>query len=326
MTLHRKPTMETASHEIEAVIEPSFDNGELQVLVRVRDSGATFKMSPRELNKKMWLDKFSREDVAHIGFLNAAMYTDRLVPLSYFPTRKHQLTPAVLLLALVYVGFLMLSNVTGARVIEIKLDLQPVLNPISFGIPAALIAFPMTYAFSTIITEVYGYRVSRMVIWGGLAVNLMFVIGTWLLSLPPGLPSWEEQNPTLAAAYPALALEFARTFVASTVAYFCGEFINTTFLAKLKIASAGRYLWARIVSSTGVAIVIDSTLFCTILFWGRLPEQVVFTMIGVQVAVKLAYELLLLPAVITVSKRLKQMDQIDYYDYHTSFNPFSFKD
>lgn len=318
--------MEYASHEIEAVIEPSLADDELLVLVRVCDSGATFKMSPSELNKKTWLDKFSREDVAHIGFLNAATYTDQLIPLSYFPTRKHQLTPAVLLLALIYAGFLMLSNVTGARVIEVKLDWLPFLGAVSFGIPAALVAFPMTYAFSTIITEVYGYRVSRMVIWGGLAVNLMFIVGTWLLSLPPGLPSWEAQNPTLAAAYPALALEFARTFVASTAAYFCGEFINATFLAKLKIASAGRYLWARVVSSTGVAIVIDSTLFCTILFLGRLPQQVVLTMIGIQITVKLIYELVLLPVITTVSKRLKQMDQIDYYDYHTSFNPFSFKD
>ena len=150
----------------------------------------------------------------------------------------------MLLLSLIYVGFLMLSNVTGARVIEIPLDWLPFLGADSVGIPAALIAFPMTYAFSTIITEVYGYSVSRMVIWGGLVVNLMFVIGMWLLTLPPGLPSWEAENPTLAAAYPALAFEFARTFVASTVAYFCGEFVNTTFLAKLKVASAGRHLGA----------------------------------------------------------------------------------
>lgn len=326
MTGHGPSIMEHASHEIEAVIEPSIENNEPLVLVRVRDSGATFRMSPRELNKKTWLDKFSREDVAHIGFLNAATYTDQLVPLSYFPTRKHQLTPAVLLLAIVYVGFLMLSNVTGARVIELKLNWLPFLSGVTVGIPAALIAFPMTYAFSTIITEVYGYRVSRMVIWGGLAVNLMFVIGTWLLSLPPGLPSWEARNPTLAAAYPALALEFARTFVASTVAYFCGEFINTTFLAKLKIATAGHHLWARVISSTFVAIVIDSVLFCTILFWGRLPKPVVLTMIGIQITVKLIYELLLLPLVTTVSKHLKQIDKIDYYDYHTNFNPFSFRD
>jgi queuosine precursor transporter len=235
--------MEFPSHEIEAVIEPMRESDELLVLVRERSSGETFRMAPRELSEKTWLDRFSRKDVAHIGFLSAAAYTDQLVPLSYFPTRKQRLTPAVLLLSLIYVGFLMLSNVTGARVIEIRLEWLPFAGTGSVGIPAALIAFPMTYAFSTIITEVYGYSVSRMVIWGGLVVNLMFVIGMWLLTLPPGLPTWEADNPTLAAAYPALALEFARTFVASTVAYFCGEFVNTTFLAKLKVASAGRHLW-----------------------------------------------------------------------------------
>jgi len=318
--------MEHASHAIETLIEPSLENETPLLLVRVRDSGATFKMSPRELSNRSWLDRFSREDVAYIAFLNAATYTDQLVPLSYFPTRKHRLTPAVLVLALVFVGFLMLSNVTGARVIEVNFDSLPFFGAVSFGMPAALLAFPMTYAFSTVITEVYGYRVSRTVIWGGLAVNLLFIVGTWLLSIPPSLPSWEARNPTLAAAYPALVFEFARTFVASSVAYFCGEFLNSTFLAKLKIASSGRYLWARIISSTSVAIVIDSVLFCAILFWGTLSWQVVLVMICIQITVKLIYEFVLLPLVTALAKHLKQMDEIDYYDYHTNFNPFSFKD
>jgi hypothetical protein len=317
--------MEIATHEIEAVIEPALGHCQPQVLVRVRDSGTTFTISPRELNTGTWLEKFSREDVARIGVLNAPNYFDPLARQPYFAARKPQLTPAVLALSIMSVGLLLLSNVTGSRVIEVTIDWVPFLGPVAVGIPAALIAFPMTYAFCTVITEVYGYWVSRMVIWGGLAVNLLFVIGTWLLSLPQGLPSWEAQNPTLAAAYPALAHEFARTFVASTVAYFCGEFINATTLAKLKIATAGRYLWARVISSTSIAIAVDSALFCSILFWGRLPSHVVFTMIGIQIAVKLIYELALLPIVTTVSKRLKQMDEIDYYDHRTSFNPFSFK-
>lgn len=326
MNSFRMPPMENASHEIEAVVEPSYGNGEPLVLIRVRDSGATFKMSVRELHTGSWLDKFSREDVAHIAFLNRVTKKDPLASFPYFPTHKQQLTPAVLVLSIMYVGLLILSNMTGSRVIEVTIDWMPFVDPVAVGIPAALIAFPMTYGFCTVITEVYGYRVSRMVIWGGLAVNLMFVIGTWLLSLPPGLPSWEAQNPMLAAAYPVLAHEFARTFVASTVAYFCGEFINATFLAKLKIATAGRYLWARVISSTSIAVIIDSALFCSILFWGRLPPRVVFTMIGIQIAVKLIYELALLPIITTVSKRLKQMDKVDYYDHRTSFNPFSFKD
>lgn len=317
--------MEKASHEIEALIEPSPANEAPQVLVRVRDSGATFKMALSDLSAKPWLDRFSREDAARIGFLNAVAYKDPLTPLPRFP-RTRSLPPAVLLLALCYVAFLMLSNVTGARVVEIRLDALPWLGTVSFGIPAALIAFPMTYAFSTIVTEVYGYRVSRTIIWGGLGVNFLFTLGIWLLSLPPGLPSWEAQNPALAAAYPALALEFARTFVASTIAYFCGEFINTTFLAKLKVACAGRCLWMRVLSSTGVAVVVDSALFCTILFGGRLDHRIVLSMIGIQIAVKLTYEIVLLPVVTALSRRLKQMDGVDHYDYHTRFNPFAFRD
>ncbi|WP_206997069.1 queuosine precursor transporter [Trinickia mobilis] len=318
--------MEQPSHQIEAVFEPTAKDEKIFVLVRVRDSGATFKVSPHDLNKKAWLEKFSMEDVAHIGFLNAATYTDGLVPLKYFPTRKRQLTQAVLALALLFVGFLMLSNVTGGRLIAINLAWHVLPGNFSVDLPAGLIVFPMTYAFSTMITEVYGFRVSRIVIWGGLAVNFMLVIGMWLLSLLPSSPVWAARNIALAQAYAVLAGEFARTFVASTVAYFAGEFLNTISLAKLKIASAGRHLWARVVFSTSIAIVIDSALFCTILFWGRLPGKVIFAIIGVQVMVKTLYELVLLPLVTTVSRRLKKMDGVDYYDYHTNFNPFSFKD
>ncbi|MGV2291758.1 queuosine precursor transporter [Trinickia sp. YCB016] len=317
--------MEQPSHEIEAVFEPTTDADKILVLVRVRDSGATFKMSPHDLNKKAWLEKFSKEDVAHIGFLNAATYTDELVPLKYFPTRKHPLTYAVLALSLLFVGFLMLSNVTGGRVVEFNLDWPGVLGKFSIDLPAGLVVFPMTYAFSTMITEVYGYRVSRIVIWGGLTVNFMFVIGMWFLSLIPSSPVWEAQNSALARSYEVLAGEFARTFLASTVAYFSGEFVNAISLAKFKIASAGRHLWARVVFSTSIANVIDSTLFCVILFWGRLPTAMIFTIIGTQVVVKTLYELILLPLVTTVSKRLKEMDGVDYYDYHTNFNPFSLR-
>jgi queuosine precursor transporter len=317
--------MEQPSHEIEAVFEPTTDDDKILVLVRVRDSGATFKMSPHDLNKKAWLEKFSKEDVSHIAFLNAATYTDELIPLKYFPKRKRQLTHAVLALSLLYVGFLMLSNVTGGRVVEINLGWPGFLGNFSIDLPAALIVFPMTYAFSTMITEVYGYRVSRIVIWGGLMVNFMFVVGVWLLSLIPSSPAWAAQNSALAQSYEVLAGQFARTFVASTVAYFAGEFLNAMSLAKLKIASAGRHLWARVVFSTSIAIVIDSALFCTILFWGQLPTKMIVTIIGVQVMVKTIYELIMLPLVTTVSRRLKEMDGVDYYDYHTNFNPFSLK-
>src|SRR5579863_7362169 len=129
--------MEQPSHEIEAVFEPTTDADKIFVLIRVRDSGATFKMSPHDLNKKAWLEKFSKKDVAHIGFLNAATYTDGLVPLRYFPTRKHQLTHAVLALSLLFVGFLMLSNVTGGRVVEINLDWLGFLGKFTIDLPAA---------------------------------------------------------------------------------------------------------------------------------------------------------------------------------------------
>lgn len=319
--------MTTYSHRIESVIEPP--QGETSCLVRVRinDSGATFKKTPQELYNRDWLDKFSPEDVAYIAFLNAAMFSDGLVPIEYFPRKKHQLTMAVIVLAMLFVTFLLMSNMTGFRLVDLHTDWLPfgMGGSGSVQFTAGLLVFPATYIFSTLITEVYGYKVSRLVIWGGMFANLLLVAGMWMVTLLPASSAGGHEGELFAKSYTVLLDGFTRTFFASSIAYLSGEFVNSTVLAKLKIASAGKYLWLRILFSTGPAIIVDTVIFCALLFHNIMPVGPLVSMMLVQITIKSIYELCLLPVSTRVSQYLKKIDDIDYYDFNTIFNPFSWK-
>jgi uncharacterized integral membrane protein (TIGR00697 family) len=215
-----------------------------------------------------------------------------------------------------------MSNMTAFRVSEIRFPWSIFGDSSGLQFPAALILFPATYAFSTILTEVYGYNISRLVIWGGLAANTLLVLGLWATSLLPTSPEWAAHTGISVNAYEGLFSGYARTFAASSIAYFCSEFANTTILAKLKMASTGRYQALRILASTGFAVGLDSAIFCSILFWDVMSVHQIIVMTIVQISVKLAYELILLPVTLRISSYLKTRNGIDYYDFNTRFNPF----
>ncbi|WJF90986.1 queuosine precursor transporter [Paraburkholderia bonniea] len=322
--------MSKPTHQIEAVIAPMKMQKQTQKKtmgrVKVSASGAAFKQPVATLQQAAWLEKCSPEDLAQIALLNGDAQADKHAPPHDSPQKKQQITRSVLMLAMLFVAFLVVSNVTGFRVIQLHLGLSLAGIGETVQFPAALVVFPMTYLFSTLITEVYGYRTSRLVIWGGLTVNFALVLGMWAASLLPVAPEWALQNKAALAGYDLLVSNFSRTFFASTVAYFCGEFVNTTLLAKLKVASSGKYLWGRVLFSAGWAITIDSAIFCTLLFFGVMPGREIAAMILFQITVKAIYELALLPVTTHVSGWLKKFDKVDYYDFNTRFNPFAFKD
>lgn len=312
------------THEIVGVIE---GGGPQDFLIRVRiiASRASFVKKPKELYDKNWLAKFSNEDVAYIGFLNAAIYGDGLIPIHYFPRIKHRLTNSVVLIAILFVCFSIMSNMTAFRVSSINLSWLPVIGSPDVRFPAGLVLFPATYAFSTILTEVYGYSISRLVIWGGLGANILLIIGIWATSLIPTSTEWAVHTGFSDAAYHIILKAYAKTFAASSIAYLFSEFINSYALAKIKIVTAGKHKIFRIVVSTGLAASIDSTIFCLILFLGVLSFTHIILLIITQISVKILYEFLFFPAIIPLSKYLKSKDSIDYYDFDTKFNPFSFK-
>ena len=156
-----------------------------------------------------------------------------------------------------FVTVLICSNLIGPAKIA-QLDL-PLLGVVTFG--AGVLFFPISYVFGDILTEVYGYARARRVIWAGFAgLGFASFMATVVVALPPA-PFWTHQS-----AYEIAFGNTPRIVAASMLAYFCGEFVNSYVLARLKIATAGRWLWTRTIGSTIAGEAVDSALFYPLAF------------------------------------------------------------
>lgn len=214
-----------------------------------------------------------------------------------------------------FVTTLVISNIIAVKLVGI------------FGLylPAAVILFPIAYIFGDVLTEVYGYGRARQVIWTGFLCNLLAVIAIWIAGRLPAAPFWSAgsyTSPELAQqAYQAILGFSPRLLAASFVAYLVGEFLNSYVLAKLKVRTAGRFLWLRTISSTVVGEGADSALFISIAFWGILTPGNLRQAILSQWLFKVAYETLATPLTYWVVRSLKRAEGEDYYDRDTDFNP-----
>lgn len=169
-------------------------------------------------------------------------------------------------------------------------------------------------------TEVYGYGAARRVIWLGFACNLLAVIAIYLGGIAPAAPFWTQQP-----AYNSILGFAPRLLLASFIAYLVGEFTNSFVLAKLKIATKGRWLWTRTIGSTLVGEGLDTLIFISIAFGGIFSVQILLTTILTQWILKVAYEVVATPFTYLVVGFLKQREKLDTYDYRTNFSPILFR-
>jgi len=194
-----------------------------------------------------------------------------------------------------------------------------VVKQISVGglvLPAAIIIFPISYIIGDVLTEVWGYHQARRVIWLGFLCNLITVLAIWLAGIIPSAPVFDAQG-----AYERILGSTPRFLLASFVAYLAGEFTNSFVLAKMKVATKGRWLWTRTIGSTLVGQGVDSLVFLVIAFVGVLPLSVLGIMILSHWLFKTAYEVLATPFTYIVVGYLKRKEATDVYDYKTDFNP-----
>jgi len=185
-------------------------------------------------------------------------------------------------------------------------------------LPAGIVIFPLSYLLADVLTEVYGYRAARRVIWLGFFCNLMAVIAIWLGGLLPAAPFWPNQ-----AAYDSILGATPRLLAASFIAYLVGEFANTMVMSRLKVAMEGRHLWLRAIGSTLVGQGLDSAVFITLAFWGQMPAGILAGAVVTQWLVKSAYEALATPLTYAMVGFLRRREGIDTYDRGISFNPFA---
>jgi len=196
----------------------------------------------------------------------------------------------------------------------------PPLDSAHLGAPALF--FPISYVFGDILTEVYGYSRARRVIWAGFAgLGFASFMAAVVVALPPA-PFWKHQ-----AAYEVAFGSTWRIVAASMIAYFCGEFVNSYVLAKMKILTAGKWLWTRTIGSTIAGEAVDSALFYPLAFYGSgiIPDDKLPLVMAAQFIVKVGVEVVFTPVTYKVVAFLKRAEREDYYDRQTNFNPFTLK-
>jgi len=213
------------------------------------------------------------------------------------------------IIAAIFVTCLITANIVGVKVVSLGL----------FILPAAVVLFPLSYIFGDILTEVYGYRWARKVIWLGFFCNLIFVIFAWVGQVLPPAPYWEWQE-----AYESILGYTPRLLVASFCGYLAGEFANSFVLAKMKILTRGRWLWSRTIGSTIVGQGLDTLIFVTGAYFGApffVPIMILYHWLA-----KIGIEAIATPFTYAVVNFLKKKEAIDTYDYETNFNPFLVSD
>ena len=217
-----------------------------------------------------------------------------------------------------FVIVLICSNLIGpAKIAQITL---PSLGVVTFG--AGVLFFPISYVFGDILTEVYGYARARKVIWAGFTgLGFASFMAAVVVALPPA-PFWNNQ-----AAYEIAFGSTSRIVLASMCAYFCGEFVNSYVLAKMKIITAGKWLWTRTIGSTIFGEAVDSALFYPLAFYGTgiIPDDRLPLVMLSQFLIKVGVEVVFTPITYKVVNALKRAEHEDYYDRNTDFNPFSLK-
>jgi uncharacterized integral membrane protein (TIGR00697 family) len=210
-------------------------------------------------------------------------------------------------LVAIFVAVLLISNIASTKILTLW----------KFTFDGGTILFPLSYIFGDILTEVYGFRRSRRVIWLGFFSALLMSLVLYIVQVLPPAADWQNQN-----AFEALLGPVPRIVVASLLAYFVGEFSNSITLSILKIRTKGKFLWIRTIFSTIIGEGIDTLVFCLVAFYGTLPGEVLWAIIVSNYIFKCSVEIFLTPATYRVVHFLKRVEKTDVYDIGVKYNPF----
>ncbi|MDD2515955.1 MAG: queuosine precursor transporter [Candidatus Gracilibacteria bacterium] len=210
-------------------------------------------------------------------------------------------------IAVLFVMVLLVSNIVSTKILN--------LGPFTFD--GGTLLFPLSYIFGDIITEVYGYKQGRKIIWMGFLSALIMSIIIIIVGILPPAQNWPYQE-----AYSNILGLTPRIVVASLIAYFVGEFSNSYTLSKLKIFTKGKILWARTIGSTIIGELLDTLIFITIAFYGVFETNILIMLLVSNYVFKVGVEIMFTPITYFFINKLKKAENEDYYDIDTDFNPF----
>lgn len=228
------------------------------------------------------------------------------------------------LIMALFVTVLLVSNIaSSAKIVDWGVSLAG----LRLSFDAGTLLFPISYIFGDVLTEVYGYRQSRRVIWTGFGAAALMSAVLWLVRQLPGEAAWQGYAGDGAYDMILGGVSSGGITIASLAAYLVGEFSNSIVLAKLKVRTQGRYLWVRTIGSTLVGEGVDSIVFVMIASaFGVFPWEIALSLIVANYIFKVAIEALMTPVTYRVVAFLKRAEHEDYYDVGTDFNPFKLSD
>ncbi len=205
-----------------------------------------------------------------------------------------------------FVGVLLLSNILSSKMISVW----------GLSFDGGTLLFPLSYIFGDVLTEVYGYKASRRVIWTGFVMLVIMSVNIYLISILPGHEEWTMQKD-----FDNILLQMPRLAIASLIAYFVGEYTNSVFLSKMKVITKGKHLWMRTIGSTLVGEGLDTILFVLIAFAGLYSTGVLFNIMLSNYVFKTLIEVIFTPITYKIIYFVKQKENLDTYDYNVKYNP-----
>ena len=210
------------------------------------------------------------------------------------------------IISIIFVGVLILSNILATKMVQ--------LGPFVFD--GGTLLFPISYIFGDVLTEVYGYKQSRKVIWTGFAMLILATLNIWIIGALPAEESW-----TLQSDFNNILLQMPRIAIASILGYFSGEYSNSVVLSKLKVHTKGKHLWMRTIGSTLVGELLDSVIFVAVAFAGIYDTSVLIVMAFSNYLFKTCIEAVFTPITYAVIAFTKKQEQIDVFDIGETYNP-----
>jgi uncharacterized integral membrane protein (TIGR00697 family) len=225
---------------------------------------------------------------------------------------KKNVSVLFMIFGLLFACCLIVSNIVEQKLIRLG----------QIEATAALLIFPVSYIINDLITEVWGYRKARLIIWCGFSMNFFAVMVFQLAIAAPGSENFTHQ----AAFKLVLGATTLRITIASFIAFLCGSFLNAYVMSRMKVLQRGKAFSVRAVVSTLAGEGVDSLIFFTLAFWGIIPTKALITLIFTQMAMKTAYEIIVLPVTNILVRLIKRYEETDTYDKDLSYNPLKIKE
>lgn len=222
----------------------------------------------------------------------------------------------------IFIAVLIISNIaSSAKIVDLGFSILNI--PMAFD--AGTLLFPVGYVFGDILTEVYGYKYSRRVIWTGFFSLALAALVFWVIGALPGESTWQGYAGDTAYRSILGGMSSGGIVLASLTGFLLGEFSNSFILARMKILTRGRWLWSRTIGSTLVGELVDSAIFVIVASaFGVFPWSLFLTLTVTNYLFKVTIEVLMTPLTYLVVNALKRAEGEDHYDRDTNFNPFVF--